>query len=542
MKLNRTELANQSQWHKAGFHLPAFDLTVVAKNTRSNPTWIHFGAGNIFRAFPATLQQRLLDSGATDSGVIVAEGHDYKIIDAVFTPFDNLGVTVTLKPDGTLKKTVVASMFEALKADIAHPDFQRLKAIFRAPSLQIVSFTITEKGYSLLGPDAKTAPAVLADFKTGPIAATSYMGKIAALLHERYIAGKHPLAMVSMDNYSHNGDKLYESIQRFAREWLDAGRTDKGFLAYVENQSAVSFPWTMIDKITPRPDAGVKTLLMEAGLADAAERVTGRGTHIAPFVNAEQAEYLVIEDSFPNGRPPWEREGVIFTDRETVDKVERMKVCTCLNSLHLALAIFGCMLSYDRINEEMKDPDLRGLVEIIGYREGLPVVVNPGIIEPRAFLDEVLRERFPNPFVPDTPQRIALDISQKFSTRFGETIKAYVARDDLEVGDLRLVPLVVAGWCRYLLGIDDEGNPFAISPDPRFGELQKHLAGLKVGDSGPFHDRLRPILSDTAIFGIDLYAARLGECIEGYFAELMAGPGAVRRTLHKYVAAESPSP
>ena len=79
-----------------------------------------------------------------------------------------------------------------------------------------------------------------------------------------------------------------------------------------------------------------------------------KNTYVAPFVNAEETEYLVIEDKFPNGRPELEKGGLIFTTRETVDKVEKMKVCTCLNPLHTALAVFGCLLDYNLISAEMK--------------------------------------------------------------------------------------------------------------------------------------------------------------------------------------------
>ena len=88
------------------------------------------------------------------------------------------------------------------------------------------------------------------------------------------------------------------------------------------------------------------------------------------------------------------------------------------------------------------------LVEGIGYKEGLPVVVNPGILEPREFIDTVLKVRIPNPFMPDTPQRIATDTSQKLAIRFGETIKAYQASEKLDAKSLKLIPLVFAGWLR----------------------------------------------------------------------------------------------
>jgi fructuronate reductase len=248
-------------------------------------------------------------------------------------------------------------------------------------------------------------------------------------------------------------------------------------------------------------------------------------------------EYLIIEDLFPNGRPAWDKIGVIFTDRATVDKVEKMKVCTCLNPLHLALAVFGCPLGFTKISQEMEDDDLRRLVEIVGYDEGLPVVVDPGIIKPRDFIDEVVKKRLTNPFIPDTPQRIAVDCSQKFAIRFGETIKTYMSRKDLDVSSLVLIPLTIAAWCRYMLAVDDHGKPFEISPDPRYEELSQGIRGLKLGDKGPFGAVLKPILSDARLFGVNLYEVGLGERIEGYFAELMAGPGAVRKTLHKYIAA-----
>ena len=109
-----------------------------------------------------------------------------------------------------------------------------------------------------------------------------------------------------------------------------------------------------------------------------------------------------------------------------------MKVTTCLNPLHTALAVFGCVMGYETICAEMGDPLLKKLVERIGYVEGLPVVVSPGIIDPKTFIDEVVNERLPNVFLPDTPQRIATDTSQKLAIRFGETIKAHVARGDVD--------------------------------------------------------------------------------------------------------------
>jgi len=536
MKLNSKELNQNEQWIQAGITLPKFNREEVTLKTKSHPTWIHFGAGNIFRAFPAAVQQELLNKGLEDSGIIVAEGYDYEIIDQMYQPHDNLSLLVTLKSNGTIEKTVIASIVESLKVDSTNQkDFTRLKEIFSNPSLQIASFTITEKGYCLNHPNGDFFPDVMKDFTEGPEAPKSYIGKLAALCYVRYTNGKYPLALVSMDNCSHNGTKLYEAVRIFANKWEENNLIEKGFADYIENPDCVSFPWSMIDKITPRPDDSVKDMLKEVGFEDTAGIVTSKNTYVAPFVNAEEVQYLVIEDHFPNGRPNLDQGGVIFTDRETVDKVEKMKVCTCLNPLHTTLAIYGCLLSYTKIYKEMEDTELRKLVEIIGYEEGLPVVVNPGIINPKNFIDEVLNVRVPNPFMPDTPQRIATDTSQKLSIRFGETIKAYAKSETLDIKELKYIPLVLAGWCRYLLGVNDQGEPFELSADPMLETVCPYLEGIKLGQEGPFTKALNPILSNDKIFGVNLYEVGLGEMVEIYFGELVSGPGAVRSTLKKYL-------
>ena len=536
MKLNRKELENRAAWEAAGFALPQFDIDAVTKQTKEHPKWIHMGAGNIFRAFTANVQQNILNAGKSDTGIIAAEGFDYEIIEKMYKPHDNLGVVVTLKADGSIDKTVVASIVESLALNPdSDAEWTRLKEIFTSPDLQMVSFATTEKGYNLFAAAGNYYANVQADFEAGPEKPGSYIGKVASLLYTRYQAGKIPVAMVSMDNCSHNGDKLFGAVEAYAKHWTENGKADKGFYDYICNPETVSFPWSMIDKITPRPDATVKQMLEDSGFEDGETVITSKNTYVATFVNAEEPQYLVIEDKFPNGRPNLDEGGIIYTDRETVDKVEKMKVCTCLNPLHTALAVYGCLLDYTLIYKEMQDPQLKRLVEIIGYEEGLPVVVDPGIIRPKDFIDEVLQKRVTNPFMPDAPQRIATDTSQKLGIRFGETIKAYVARPDLDVKDLKLIPLVLAGWCRYLMGVDDRGEAMELSSDPLLEVVRPYLANVKLGEVRDFHEDLQPILSNDKIFAVNLYEVGLGETVENYFKELVAGPGAVRATLEKYV-------
>lgn len=536
MKLNDVGLKDRAAWEKAGFELPTFNRNEVREKTLKNPIWLHFGAGNIFRGFPAALQQKLLNEGKSDKGIIVCEGYDYEIIERIYKAHDNLSILIVLKPDGNMEKKVISSVVEALTADAAQMEnWKALINFFTNPSLQMVSFTITEKGYSLTNAKGDYYGDVTDDFNNGAASPKSFIGKLASLCYERYKSGKYPVALVSMDNCSHNGTKLYQAVDTFAQEWAKRGFVENGFVEYIENPNKVSFPWSMIDKITPRPDLGVKAMLDKEGLEGVEIITTSKNTYIAPFVNAEEPQYLVIENLFPNGRPPLDYAGVIFTDRETVDKVEKMKVCTCLNPLHTALAIYGCLLGYKAIYEEMKDEQLKALVEKIGYVEGLPVVVNPGIVDPEDFIKEVVEVRFPNPFVPDTPQRIATDTSQKLAIRFGETIKAYEKRSDLNANDLKYIPLVFAGWLRYLLAVDDEGTSFTLSPDPLAEHLKKIAEEISLGDKGPFDKKLDSILKDESIFGVNLYDVGLADKVLGYFAELVKGKGAIRATLKKYL-------
>jgi len=527
LKLSLTSIENKEDWK--GYHLPGYDPEKIAENTAKDPQWLHFGSGNIFRIFPAVLCQRLIEKGEMETGIICCEGYDEEIITKCFRPYDNLTIAVTLNADGKLDKEIVGSMADSLTMLY---DSEKIGQIMEAPSLQMVSFTITEKGYSLRGADHELLPAVAADMEKGPEGCKSFMAQLTAMCIGRGRACGKPLSLVSMDNCSHNGEKLQAAVLEIARAWKDNGKISAEDLEFLETK--IAFPWSMIDKITPRPHPVVEEQLIADGVEEVSPFVTTKHTYIAPFVNAEKPQYLVIEDQFPNGRPPLEHVGVIITSRDIVNKVEKMKVCTCLNPLHTCLAIYGCLLGYTSIAAEMEDKELSRFIDRMSHEEGMPFVVDPGVIDPKKFLEEVLTARLPNPFMPDTPQRIATDTSQKLSIRFGETIKAYMASDTHEASQLKLIPLVLAGWLRYLVGKDDEGQPFEISPDPLLPAMKEKLKGIDLGQ--PLDkEQLRPILSDMAIFGVDLYSCKLADKVSGYLEELLAGPGAVRATLEKYV-------
>ena len=516
---------NAAEWEAKGYLLPKYDIQKVREKTAKEPTWVHFGGGNIFRAFPAAILNDALNTGRYDRGVIVAETFDFEVVDKAYAPYDNLSLLVSLQSTGTIEKKVIASVTEALKGDPQFADWNRLVEIFRNPSLQMISFTITEKGYTFNE----------ADLARGmkPMFA---MGKVCALLYERWQAGQLPLTVQSMDNCSHNGDKVKAGVFAYAERWVQDGLVPAAFLDYLKDESKITFPWSMIDKITPRPHQKVKEILAADGFDDNDYIETEKHTFTAPFVNAEEVQYLVIEDNYTNGRPPLDLGGALYTTRETVDQVETMKVTTCLNPLHTAMSIYGCMLDYTLISAEMQDEDLRAFIQKIGYMEAMPVVTDPGVLNPYEFIGAVINRRLPNPFMPDAPQRIAMDTSQKLPIRFGETLKKYIARG-LDKSNLVLIPLTLAGYARYLKGLKDDLTAFEPSPDPMLAELQAIVAPLEIGKADQDWSPLRKLYSRKDVFGLDLYEAGFGAQIEGMVKELFAGKGAVRQTLHKYVAA-----
>ena len=494
----------KEEWLKKGYEVFAYDREKMIEDTRKDPEWVHFGAGNLFRAFQAVFCDKLLDEGVLNKGIIAVGGRDSQAIDDYFRRFDNLHIAVTLKGNGEIEKRVVGSIAESLKIE----DKERLEEIFENPSLKVASFTVTEKGYVVNESDTSEA----------------FMAKVTDLLHHRFLHGAYPLTLSSHDNCSHNGDVLKKAIVFFAKRY-----NDEAFLNYVEEK--VSFPIAMIDKITPRPDKKIAAILESDGVEDL--RDLDPNHYMSCFVNAEKTQYLVIEDKFANGRPLWEKAGIIFTDRETVDKVEKMKVGTCLNPVHTSLAVYGCLLDHHLICDEMKDEELDKLARHVGYDEGLPVVVDPKILDPKQFIDTVIEERLPNPYLPDSPFRIGMDTSQKLPVRFGETLKAYIRKGE-DISRLTYIPLVFAGWLRYISGINDKGERFEIPSDPRLEEMKEILGDVKLGDRIE-KEKILPILKDATIFGVDLEEYGLADKVVAFLNEELEGIGAVRNTLKKYM-------
>ncbi|WP_416517184.1 mannitol dehydrogenase family protein [Bifidobacterium asteroides] len=540
------DIHNESAaWQKAGVTLPTYDIEAMRQATKRSPTWVHFGAGNLFRAVHAPIAQKLLDSSATDRGILVAESFDPAIVDQAYTPFDDRYLQVILKADGSMKASLVASVAGAYPLGEDPKPLRDLRLVFRNPSLQMVTTTITEKGYALVDSQGRPLPWIAPEFEGGPDKAKSAIAVITALLLERYQAGALPLALVSTDNFSRNGERFGQAVRQMADEWIGRGLAEKGFGDYLRDKNKITFPLTMIDRITPNPDKEVGRRLKALGIADAEPFRTRGGTAMAPYTNTEETWYWVVEDDFPAGRPPLEKAGVYMADKDTVNAADQMKVTTCLNPLHTALAVFGMLLGYPTMSKTIADPDLKALVTRLGYVEGLPVVEDPGIFSPKEFLRQVIEIRVPNPGLPDTPARICADTSQKIPVRYGITISKYIQAKDLDTADLEAIPLIIAAWLRLLIGsdgdgTDDAGRPVKLSPDPRLEELQRILVDIPLNGSAKketLTTTIKSILADTSIFGTDLNATPLADKIETFLTAMCQGNGAVASTLHKAASA-----
>lgn len=535
VELTDDYLSDPASFEKAGIKVPKFDQAKLIEHTKEAPVWVHFGGGNLFRCFHSVIAQDLINQGELDSGIIVADTYDDEVINNVYKPYNNRFLSVVMKKDG-FDKELVASVADSIYANSKNkPGLEKLKQVFENPSLQFATFSITEKGYSLKDMNGNLTKATQHDIANDPDSAITNMGIIANLLLARYETGKLPIAMVSTDNFSQNGKRLEEAVLLVANGWLKNGFVDQEFIDYLSNPEYVSFPWSMIDRITPNPSEAVAQQLKADGVEDAAIIHTDKHTNIAPFGNTEETHYLVIEDSFPNGRPQIEDAGVLMTDRETVNDADQMKVTACLNPLHTSLAIFGCLLGFNSIADEANDEDLLRMIKNLGYGEDLPVVKDPGIINPKEFIDTLIEKRLPNKNIPDTPQRIASDTSQKVGIRYGVTLQHYIDDPQLDPANLEFIPMIIAGWCRYLMAIDDEGKSFTPSPDPLYDQLHEYVKDIQLGDKVNVHEKLQPILSNKSIFGSDLYEIDLGDKIEDYFKQMITKPGAVRETIHRTV-------
>ena len=189
-----------------GIELPRYDYEAMRAETQKPPEMGPRRSGQHLPRLHCDLAQTLLNENKMTSGITVLSTFDHQILSLIYDPCDDLSLQVIMHADGHLDKKVIASVGETMKADFEDPaQWPRCKEVFADPGLQMVSFTITEKGYQIRNMKGEFYPAVLDDFERKTEVPQNGMAIIAALLLHRFENGAAPLAVVSMDNFSHNG-------------------------------------------------------------------------------------------------------------------------------------------------------------------------------------------------------------------------------------------------------------------------------------------------------------------------------------------------
>ena len=313
MELTIGGLASREEFERAGIGLPAFDVARMQRDGKLDPRWVHIGPGNIFRIFIARLAQEMTAAGHRWPVTAVVP-LDPVELDVQLARHDLMTLGVTLNPDGTRGLEVIAGVCEGL-ATRREEDSLRFAEIARSDRAALVSLTITEKGYAVRDSAGRLTGAVAEEIASDPRGRHSHaMALLAGFLLHRYEAGGAPITLLSCDNFSHNGDKLRDSVLTIVDGWTAAGSVPRGFAEWVKDREKVAFPISVIDKITPRPSESVAADLAGLGFSDMGVE-TPVSTPLAGFVNSEPAEYLVVEDAFAAERPPFEDFGVHVVER-----------------------------------------------------------------------------------------------------------------------------------------------------------------------------------------------------------------------------------
>jgi fructuronate reductase len=476
--------------------LPSLPATVAVPE-RSIPSApigiVHLGIGAFHRAHQAIYTDDAIAAKGGDWGICGVSLRSADVRDRL-APQDGLYTGVEKSREG-VKRAIVGSVREVL---FLGEDRTRIELRLASPQTKIVSLTVTEKGYChdpATGALNFAHPDVVHDLAT-PEAPVSVVGLLARTFAARRAGAAGPLTVVCCDNLPHNGRVLSGIVLAFAQ------RVDATLARWIEANA--SFPSTMVDRIVPATTA-----------ADIADNDAALGRHDAAPVVYEPFRQWVIEDAFVTPRPAWEAGGAQFV--ADVAPFEAMKL-RLLNASHSAFAYLGFLAGHEFIYQVAEQPHFVALMRALMEREVTPTLAVPPGVDLAAYR-EALVTRFGNPALPHRTQQIAMDGSQKLPQRLLDT-----ARENLAAGrDVRLVALAVAGWMRYVAGIDEAGHPINVS-DPLAGEFAK-IAEARRGDPVALAQAL---LGIRAIFGDDLPRnARFTGAVADWLAALYA-EGAAR--------------
>ncbi|HEY2864018.1 MAG TPA: mannitol dehydrogenase family protein [Casimicrobiaceae bacterium] len=430
---------------------------------------VHLGIGAFHRAQTAIYCDDTLAIEHADWGICGVSLRSADVRDRM-VPQDGLYTAIEKSPAWT-RRRVIGSVREVLFLGDAR-DAVRTRMI--EPETRIVSLTITEKGYCHDPATGKlnTAHPDIAHDLTHPREARSAIGLIAAALDARRLSHGRAFTVLCCDNLPHNGALVRGLVLAFAE------MRDADLARWIAAEAR--FPSTMVDRIVPATTD-----------ADIADNDVALGMHDAAPVVHEPFRQWAIEDSFADGRPAWDRVGAELV--ADVAPFEAMKL-RLLNGSHSSLAYLGFLAGYEYIYQVVGEPAFVSYMRRMMASEVAPTLRVPQSVDLRSYQDALL-QRFRNPALPHRTQQIAMDGSQKLPQRLLGTV-----RDNLAAGrPIDLLALAIAGWMRYVGGIDEHGREIVVA-DPLAGEF-KRLAAKHRGDSGTW---VRALLGIRAVFGDDL--------------------------------------
>lgn len=429
---------------------------------------VHFGFGAFHRAHQALLTDRVLNAQGGDWGICEISLFSGDRLMSQLRAQDHL-YTVLEKGANGNQAIVIGAVHECLNAKL-----DSLTAIiekFCEPQVAIVSLTITEKGYCIdpaTGTLDLTHPRIRHDIDS-PGEPHSAPGILVEALSRRRERGLLPFTILSCDNIPDNGHVVKNAVLGMAE------KRDPALAMWIREH--VSFPGTMVDRIVPAAtDETLDEISRALGVADPC------GISCEPFIQ------WVIEDRFVAGRPAWETAGVqLVTD---VRPWEEMKL-RMLNGSHSFLAYLGYLSGFQHISECMQDEAFREAAYQLMMREQAPTLSITDV-DLQRYAGSLIA-RFANPALKHKTWQIAMDGSQKLPQRMLAGVRIHLERGSA----WPLLALGIAGWMRYVCGVDDAGAPIDVR-DPLSDKIRLLVAN--VGEN----EKVANLLTLQEVFGSDL--------------------------------------
>jgi len=448
--------------------LPAHVLQPQYDRQKLRSRIVHFGFGAFHRAHQALLTDRVLNAKGGDWGICEISLFSGDTLMSQLRAQDHLFTVLEKGADGN-QPIIVGAVHECLNAKL-----DSLAAIiekFCEPQVAIVSLTITEKGYCIdpaTGALDTTNERIIHDLEN-PDQPHSAPGILVEALHRRRERGLSPFSVLSCDNIPDNGHVVKNAVLGMAH------KRSPELAAWIAEH--VSFPGTMVDRIVPAAtDATLAEIAHEVGVEDPC------AISCEPFVQ------WVIEDNFVAGRPEWEAAGVQMV--QDVLPWEQMKL-RMLNGSHSFLAYLGYLAGFAHINDCMADASLRDAARRLMLNEQAPTLRITGV-DLTAYADSLI-DRFANPALQHRTWQIAMDGSQKLPQRMLEGIRIHRQQGTA----WPLLALGVAGWMRYVSGVDDAGNAIDVR-DPLSDKIRALV------ETSSEQERVTALLTLSEIFGNDL--------------------------------------